>query len=118
MNNQKPISVNNYLYELSLLCSQKKFTTASPLYYEGHIPTAAYLVLEGSIHLIKNKKIKKTIKAGSIIAIKELLTNTIVEHQALVQPASTIGFIDKSTLLEITLQKKHRLSAYLIELLA
>ena len=90
--------------EIKKISSQKKYSVQSPLFYEGQIPIVAYLIIDGGIQLIKNKKIKKTLKPGSLIGLSELMTNSPSKLSALVQPESTLCFLDKSTIKEIILE--------------
>jgi CRP-like cAMP-binding protein len=95
---------SDIIAEIKKLSPQKKFSIGSPLFYEGQIPIVAYLLLEGGIHLLKNKKIKKILKPGSLIGLNELMSNSPAKLSALVQAESTLCFLDKSTILEIILE--------------
>ncbi|MDO9182754.1 MAG: cyclic nucleotide-binding domain-containing protein [Bacteriovorax sp.] len=87
--------------EITKLSTQKRFSTSSPLFYEGQIPIVAYLLLEGCIQLLKNKKIKHILRPGSLIGLDELMSNSPSKHEAFVHAESTLCFLDKSTILEI-----------------
>lgn len=78
-----------------------EFDVQSDLYYEGHTPVVAYLIVEGKVQLTKNKKIKGTVEAGNLIGLVELLNHTPSPLGARILPNSKVCFIDKSTLLEI-----------------
>jgi CRP-like cAMP-binding protein len=87
--------------EIKKISTSKKFTINSPLFYEGQIPVVAYLVLNGCIQMLKNNKIKKILKPGSLIGLNELMTNSPSSLSAEVKAESTLCFLDKSTILEI-----------------
>ena len=106
---------NKDIVEIKKLSPQKKYSTCSPLFYEGQIPIVAYLLIDGCIQLLKNKKIKKILKPGSLIGLNELMTNTPSKLAAMVQPESTLCFLDKSTILEILHDNKSALSFLLSE---
>ncbi|MBP9682087.1 MAG: cyclic nucleotide-binding domain-containing protein [Bacteriovorax sp.] len=92
---------NQSVMEIKKISSEKKYNTQCPLFYEGQVPIVAYLLIEGCIQLIKNKKIKKILKPGALIGLSELMTNSPAKLSALVQPESTLCFLDKSTIKEI-----------------
>lgn len=96
--------------EIKILSPKKKFSISTPLFYEGQIPIVAFLLLEGSIHLLKNKKTKKILRPGSLIGLNELMTNSPAKISAFVQADSVICFLDKSTILEIILEKNSSLA--------
>ena len=102
MNKTEPTKLdNNDIIEIKKFSPPKKFSINSPLFYEGQIPVVAYLLLDGCIQLIKNKKIKKTIRPGCIIGLNELMNNSPAKLSALVQAESTLCYLDKSTIQEI-----------------
>lgn len=87
--------------ELRTFSPLKKFITSSPLFYAGQIPIVAYLLIDGSITLHKNKKIKKIVKPGCLIGLNELMANIPAQLSAQVLAESTLCFLDKSTIKEI-----------------
>lgn len=93
----------------------KKYLVEAPLFYEGQIPIVAFLLVEGCIQLLKKKKTKKNLKAGSLIGYKEMMSNSPAELSATVQPDSTVCFLDKSTIKEILLEKNSLLAQILVE---
>lgn len=94
----------------------RKFTSASPLFYEGQVPIVAYLVLSGSVVISKNKKIKTIVKEGNIIGLNELLKHSPSKYSAQASPESSLCFLDKSTMLEIINHGKSELSNFFTEL--
>lgn len=50
---------------------------------------------------MKNKKIKKILKPGSLIGLSEMMTNAPSKLTAQVQAETTLCFLDKSTVKEI-----------------
>ncbi len=101
---------SEHIADIKKVSQQAKFSTNSSLFYEGQIPTAAYLLLEGRIQFLKNKKIKQILKPGSLIGLNELMTNYPVEFEAIIKAESTICFLDKSTILEIIKDEESLLS--------
>jgi len=102
MANLKTIKLESELLSHVIEISHtKKYSTESPLFYEGQIPVVAYLIVDGAIQLLKKKKIKYTIKAGNIIGIDELLKNIPSKLSAKALAETTLCFLDKSTLKEI-----------------
>lgn len=103
----------NIIGELLKISPVKKYPTDAPLFYEGQIPIVAFLLIDGCIQLFKNKKQKKSIKAGNLVGLSELMNNNPAELTAKVQADSTICFLDKSTILEILEKKNSPLAQYL-----
>ncbi|RPJ73835.1 MAG: cyclic nucleotide-binding domain-containing protein [Alphaproteobacteria bacterium] len=94
----------------------RKFSSGSPLFYEGQVPIVAYLVLSGSVVISKNKKIKTIVKEGNIIGLNELMSHSPSKFSAQVSPESTLCFLDKSTMLEIINLEKSELSIFFAQL--
>ena len=92
---------NSDITEIKKLSVPTKFSINAPLFYEGQIPIVAYLLLEGCIQLIKNKKIKQNLRPGSLIGLNELMTNSPAKLSAQIKAESTVCFLDKSTILEV-----------------
>lgn len=90
-----------FIEKIKEICPVKKFSLTSPLFYEGQTPVVAYLVVEGSVVLFKKKKVKNVVKPGSLIGLKELVTNSPSRMTAEVSAESTLCFLDKSTMLEV-----------------
>ncbi|MCK6596252.1 MAG: cyclic nucleotide-binding domain-containing protein [Bacteriovoracaceae bacterium] len=80
---------------------ENSFQSASTLFYEGQTPIVAYLVIDGVVNLVKNRRIKTTLKSGSLIGLKELMLNKPVPLEAKVEANSSLVFLDKSTIQEI-----------------
>lgn len=93
------------------------YNASSNLFYEGQTPVVAYLVLSGNIHLVKNKKVKKTIGAHSLIGVQELMLNKKSEFSATIMPESEICFLSRSDINEI-LETQDELADKVTQLLA
>ncbi|MCO4793388.1 MAG: cyclic nucleotide-binding domain-containing protein [Bacteriovoracaceae bacterium] len=78
-----------------------KYTVQSDLFYEGQTPVVAFLLLDGHVQLVKNKKIKKVLSFGDLIGLKELIHHLPYPLSAQVLPNTEMVFLDKSTILEI-----------------
>jgi CRP-like cAMP-binding protein len=111
MNKINSIKVENTdIKEIKKISPLVRFSISSPLYYEGQVPVVAYLLLDGAIQLLKNKKIKQILKPGSLIGLNELMTNSPANLSAEVKAESTLCFLDKSTILEVIHDKNSTLA--------
>lgn len=85
----------------NIALKENSFKSASTLFYEGQTPIVAYLIIDGVVNLIKNRKIKTSLRTGALIGLKELMANRPVPLEAKVEPNSSIVFLDRSTVQEI-----------------
>ena len=99
--NKLYVATDKVLKKLEGICTPREFKVETDLYYEGHTPVVAYLVLEGKVNLIKRKKVKVVAEKGVILGLKELMAHTPCNFGAKIQPNSKVCFLDKSTILEI-----------------
>ena len=104
-----------FIAEIETISQHKKISITSPLFYEGQVPVAAILLIDGHIQLLKNKKIKIKLSAGSLVGLNELMTNTPVKLEAIVEAESTLCFLDKSTILELIQDGQSNLAVFLKE---
>ncbi len=77
------------------------YHTESDIIYEGQIPHAGYLLLEGEIHFIKRKKVIQKIQAGTLFGVSELMNNSPLKFTVRILPNSKVSILDKSTVKEI-----------------
>lgn len=109
------IKISNELIEkLKTITDVKTFPINSPLYYEGQIPIVAYIVLDGKIEILKQKKLKKIVSQGYMVGLKELMSNTSSKYSAHASPESLICFLDKSTIFELMKNTDNELSRFLL----
>ena len=87
--------------KIKSVSSSHCYSTQSDLFYEGQTPIVGYLLLEGYIHLTKNKKIKGILDPGTLLGLKELMNNEAVDVDAQILPNTKVCFLDRSTILEI-----------------
>lgn len=87
----------------------KKYKTQSYLFYEGQVPISGFLILDGSIQISQKKKIKKMLRAGYLLGVFELLNKMPIEISAEVCPDTEICFLDKTTLMELSLSPENEL---------
>lgn len=87
--------------KLKSVCRVQLLSVPTPLFYQGHIPMVAYLVIDGDVNLMKNKKIKSTVKSGGVIGVKELITNTPSTVTAEAAANTTVCYLDRSTVQDI-----------------
>ncbi len=85
----------------SLALKENSFKDPSTLFYEGQTPIVAYVVVEGSVSIFKNRKVKTNLKSGSLIGLKELMLNKPVAVEAKTEANSSLIFLDRSTIQEI-----------------
>lgn len=85
----------------SIALKENSFRSASTLFYEGQTPIVAYLVVEGAVNLLKNRKIKTSLRSGALIGLKELMLNKPVPLEAKAEPNTSLLFLDRSTIQEI-----------------
>jgi len=78
-----------------------KYSSSTNLFYSGQTPIVAYLLLNGLIHFTKNGKVVGTFTRGSVIGLKELMTNSPISVDAQILPGTEVCFIDRSTILGI-----------------
>lgn len=103
--------------KLKKVCPVKTIPESTQLLYQGHVPIVAYLVIDGAINLIKNKKKKSTILPGEVIGVKELLTDTPSSVTAETSAEAIVCYLDRSTLLDIIENDESKLSKYFLEIL-
>lgn len=89
----------------------REFLGQTSIVYEGHIPTAGYLIHEGKIDLYKKKKLIKSIARAHTVGVFDLLHNHESQYSFVVHPGSKLSILDKSTLKEI--DKDHNLELLL-----
>lgn len=87
--------------KLKELASIHDYNVQADLYYDGQTPVVAYLLLDGNIKILKNKKMKTNLDPGHLIGVKELFHHTPCHHDAKISANSSVCFIDRSTLNEI-----------------
>ncbi|MDD0853393.1 cyclic nucleotide-binding domain-containing protein [Halobacteriovorax sp. GB3] len=82
------------------------FPIQSDLFYEGQIPIVGYLLLDGHVQMLRNKKVKAIISKGTLFGVKELMTNSPSHYSAQILPGTKVCFLDKSSVLEFI--EKHQ----------
>jgi CRP-like cAMP-binding protein len=70
------------------------------LIYKGHIPHVAYILVSGKI-IIKTKGRDVELEKGSVVGVKELLSNTPFRYNVKIESGSEVFILDKSTLIEM-----------------
>lgn len=92
---------DKYIEKLKVLSPPRVHNTESELIYEGHSPTAGYLLVEGVIHFSKRKQIVQTAKPGSLFGVVEVINHTPIKYTVRIQPGSKVCILDKSTIKEV-----------------
>lgn len=65
----------------------------------------AFLLVEGSIEIIKRNKKMLEINRGLVLGLHELLNSRPCKYSVNITPGSKVCIIDKSTINELTIQK-------------
>lgn len=101
--NQYPItSLDSELIEkIKSVAPIHRYTVSTDLFYEGQTPVVAFLLLNGHVQLVKNKKVRKVLNTGDLIGLRELIHHIPFPLSAQVLPNTDMVFLDKSTILEI-----------------
>lgn len=99
-----------HIEKIKAVSQSRSFPTSSPLFYEGQTPVVAFLVLEGTVNLTKNRKIKSSLRSGALIGLRELMSNSPSGVSAEALPHTSVCFIDKSTIIEIIKSNESDLS--------
>ena len=86
---------------------QRTYKASEDLFYEGHVPTAGYIFVDGKLKVGKRNRVHKEIDPGSIFGIKELLLDKPASYFARVYPGSSMYIIDRSSLNELKEHDTH-----------
>lgn len=70
------------------------------LFYKGQIPTAAIVLVEGKMGMVKRNKSVILIKPNEVVFIDELLNEKMLKNDIKVFPNTTIYMIDRFSLFE------------------
>lgn len=95
----------------SQILPSHRFPVCAELFYEGQIPHVGHIVLNGSIELLRNNRLIKTIRSGGVIGIRELLNNRPINVTARITSFSEVLILDRSTLQEIATNANHDLNS-------
>lgn len=79
----------------------RTFRCQTDLIYKGHIPHAAYLLVDGGM-FIKDKGYQVPLEKGAVIGIDEILNNKPFRYDVIVEGGSEIIILDKSTICELS----------------
>lgn len=91
------IEVENLKKFFSSFSIEKSFI----LTYEGQIPTIGFVLLKGTIELIRKNKIVMVIPPGFLLGVQQLIKNEVTEFSYRVVSPSEILVLQKSTILQI-----------------
>lgn len=94
--------VTNYHIEtLQAFSEPRIYNTEMDLIYEGQIPHAGYLLVDGEIHFIKRKNVFQKILPGTLFGVTELMSHTPLKFTVRILAGSKVCILDKSTVKEI-----------------
>ena len=85
------------------------------LFYEGHTPTVAILLVEGEIELKKRSKHFSTMPVGSVLGLTELFEHQPVKFEAHVSGSAKIKILDRSSLKTHLKNSSSSVSSYLLQ---
>ena len=89
----------------------KKYLNPATLFYEGHTPLASYLLIAGSITLMKKKKEPIILKMGSLIGLTEIVNDLGMKASGIICANAKISIIEKSAILEALELDTHHLNS-------
>jgi CRP-like cAMP-binding protein len=92
-----------------------KFNTSFDLVYESQIPNTGIVLLNGELALFKKKKVKFTVRPGSMLGVHMLLNNQTSELGCRIKENSEIIIIHKSDIIEALANKDSELYELLKE---
>ncbi len=87
------------------IAEERTYSTDVDLYYEGHIPVVAYLIVKGSGHLFKKRRKDVPLKSSNLIGFIEVLTHEPSIYGAHINAGSHVVFLDRSTIQEVMNQE-------------
>ncbi len=93
------------IHTLGNLFEERVFNNSTELFYEGHIPHVGYVLTQGNVVLGKKRKVKSEIMPGTVIGVKELVTNTPVSYYARIYSGSKVFIIDRSSIKSLNIEK-------------
>lgn len=91
----------NFIDKLAKACPPRLYNAESEIIYEGHTPTAGYLLIKGEVHFLKRKRVVQTADTGSLFGVLELMNNQPLKYTVRIQPNSQVCILDKSTIKEL-----------------
>lgn len=86
-----------------------KFNSAFDLVYESQIPNTAIVFLNGELALFKKKKIKFSVRPGTMLGLHSMLNNEPSKHACRVKENSQLIIIHKSDIVEALKDKNSAL---------
>lgn len=90
-----------YLDNLLKHCPVSTYQTETEIIYEGHMPNAGYLLIEGEINFLKRKRIIHTIGPGTLFGVCELMDKSKIQYTVKISKNSKVCILDKSTVKEL-----------------
>lgn len=92
---------NYHLEKFSHFTEPRLYQSETEIIYEGQIPHAGYLLVEGEIHFIKRKNVFQKILPGTLFGVTELMNNNPIRFTVKILPGSKVCILDRSTVKEI-----------------
>ena len=71
------------------------------LFYEGHIPNAVFLIINGKVLLFKRKRCVSELGRGNLLGIEELLHTSQIKFCAKIGPQGQVSVLAKSDIISI-----------------
>lgn len=89
------------LNQLKKFFSPLTFDNSFILTYEGQVPPIGFVLLKGTIELLKKNKIVMIVPPGFILGVQQLIKNEATEFSYRVVSPSEILVLQKSTILQL-----------------
>lgn len=100
MNKDITILDDELVLKVTSIVEPSLFQSETWLFLEDQVPLAGFLLIDGHISLEKQKKIN-VLGPGSLIGIRELMSNQPAGHAARIHPNTKVCLLDKTTVQEI-----------------
>lgn len=88
-----------------------KFNNDFQLVYESQVPNTGIVLIEGTMALLKKKKVQETLLPGSMVGVKELIHNEPLPLGCKIMGNSELIMLQKSEILEAINDKDNELYA-------
>lgn len=101
MRSFKQIELQNHtIKNLLRHFEEKKIQVDQEIVYQGHIPFAGILLIQGNI-VASNTRTKHVFTSGALIGVKELMEGNPLKYTIEVKSGSTIMILDRTSLIEL-----------------
>lgn len=107
------VGVDSPIYqEILQLVERHVLPGRCSLFYEGQIPFVAFMVLDGTVKLLKRQKERGSLVPGDIFGIVEYFHRTSSRYEVIAAPGAELAVIDRSALQLILNQSELKASNF------